>query len=219
MGMIPECFYLTAIDPGGTTGMSLMSITPDDYKLISTAAVPYKIRNGKVASSPLDTLKQWHAGHTDMPHIFLYEAFHIRPGQKAVDTTAFDVLSEVRRWMTTGLSPEHFAVLEVLARLRRHPVASNPQVLSAIEAEEEPIIKAYVGGESPYLETHSQEPAQAKRQVPDEVLRCLGLYCKSHGRDSRHVNDSLRHSVTWLARLPHIPMCERAWPQRATLPL
>lgn len=213
--MIPDSFYLNCMDPGGTTGMSLFRVTPETFDVVDTAAVAYKIGpDDRVLESPLATLRAWRGDYDDLPHILLYEAFHIRPGQQATDTTAFDVLSEVRRWMTEGQAPEALAVLDCLDRLRNR-LKGNAEALLVIAGEEWQVTASLGPGRTPYVEEHSQQPVQAKRLAPDAVLRKLGLYCKAHGKDSRHVNDSLRHGVAWLARLPHVPLCKKAWPPAA----
>jgi hypothetical protein len=77
------------MDPGYTTGLSLIDVTENGLQLLATAAVRYAPAQH---SNPVDQIMRWGKEHYRRPHILLYENFHIRPGQKSVDPTALKVI-------------------------------------------------------------------------------------------------------------------------------
>lgn len=162
--MADETFHLTSMDPGATTGLTLMTITPDTFTVEHQLAEPYDPDNG---FSPVNVLRAWRAAHPTWPHTFVYEDFHIRPGRRIPNTTALTVIDSVNRWINT---------------------------------------------EHPYTHVIKQQPAMAKRLATDTVLTRLDL--RAYGRHAAHINDSFRHSVTYLATRQYKPLCIAAWPPR-----
>lgn len=84
------------MDPGRDTGLSLLRITPDSYRMIEHQVVTYAPES---FSSPLTVLKEWTERYPQHPHILVYENFHVRPGKKSVDTTAINVIGGVEHWL------------------------------------------------------------------------------------------------------------------------
>lgn len=83
-------FFLTAMDPGGDTGLALLHVRPDDFALVAHATVPYAPPE---QPPPTVTLRAWRGAHPG-PHVLVYEDFHVRNSAAAagVDTTALKVL-------------------------------------------------------------------------------------------------------------------------------
>ena len=159
-------FYLNAMDPGGTTGLSLLLVTEETFTVEKQVSSGYRPDKGE---SPIRVLKNWRRSYDDHPHVMVYENFHIRPGRASTDITAFGLIVAMEHW---------------------------------------------VMDDSPYAEVAPQEPAVAKRLVPDSILERIDL--KVYGPDARHINDSNRHAATYLASRSYMPLCLQAWPPGAT---
>lgn len=88
-------FYLSSVDPGGDTGLSLLLLRPDGFELIDSATVPYRPEE---EPPPTQTLRRWHLDHPG-PHRLLYENFHLRNTSSAAgtDPTALEVIGGIRQ--------------------------------------------------------------------------------------------------------------------------
>lgn len=107
--MIPQEFFLHAVDPGGTTGLALLHVSPSAFTAVDQSADLYDPEHQK---TPLITLKKWRAAYDTCPHVLVYENFHVRPGQKAVDTTALRVLGGLEEWLMHETGAYHQAVAQ-----------------------------------------------------------------------------------------------------------
>lgn len=188
-----DSFYLNAMDPGGTTGLTLLKITPWNYTVERQAAVPYEPLEG---ASPIRTLESWRDAFDDGPHVMTYEDFHIRPG-KYPDPAALKVIGALEEWASVTHYPA-WAEYRLPGRVRAARRASVTEMPS----------------KAPYRRIVTQEPVQAKREetVNDAVLSRLDL--KAYGPMSQHINDAFRHAVSWLSTWGYLPVCQKAWPRR-----
>lgn len=86
-------YFLTCMDPGGETGLSLFQVRPEAFELLDYATVLYEPRRGTI---PTTKLREWRLGHPGVHH-FLYEDFHMRNTQEAAatDDTALKVIGAV----------------------------------------------------------------------------------------------------------------------------
>jgi len=89
-------FYLNAMDPGGTTGLSLLLIAEDTFTVEKQTTVGYR---PAVKESPVRVLQQWRAQYNDHPHVMVYENFHIRPGRQSTDITAYGLITALEHWV------------------------------------------------------------------------------------------------------------------------
>lgn len=89
-------FYLSAMDPGGTTGLSLLRISEKNFTVESQKAVKYDPRTGE---SPIKTLREWRRRFLAHPHIHVYENFHLRPGRQSTDITAYGLIVALEHWI------------------------------------------------------------------------------------------------------------------------
>jgi hypothetical protein len=90
-------YFLNAMDPGGSTGLSLFHVKPDGFRLLEYVTVPWDPRSGL---NPTTTLVQWRLEYPGIHHL-LYEDFHIRNTENAAatDPTAFLVIGAVEQVM------------------------------------------------------------------------------------------------------------------------
>src|SRR5690606_41718944 len=98
----PEGYFLNCVDPGGDTGMSLLHIRPDSFRLLECATVRWRPRHGE---NPVATLIQWReedpGGH---PH--LHPAFLLRNTNEAASTdTTPPLLIGVSEQVVIGRRP------------------------------------------------------------------------------------------------------------------
>lgn len=84
-----QSLYVSAMDPGETTGLALLLLKPGDFLVLETCAVPYRPDRG---ITPLNTLWEWPKRWGDLDHVLIYENFHRRTGVPQVNTTALRVL-------------------------------------------------------------------------------------------------------------------------------
>lgn len=205
-----DSFYVDGMDPGGTTGLVLLRITPDAYHVTETAAVRYQPDEG---DSPVLTLKRWRTQYNDLPHVMVYEDFHVRPGQRHTpDTTALSIIGALRGWAHgTSRSADLVQALTLLNSIRRSTYLSVyaqvfDQAMELLDGIEIP------GGarSEPYDKVVSQEPVTGKSVVTDEVLKRLGV--RVGGPYGVHINDAMRHAMTWLAMQGHPVVCTTGWP-------
>lgn len=103
-----EPFFLTAMDPGLDTGLSLFKIETDSYRMLNHAVVRYDTDD---RSSPLSVIKEWRKGHSSVPHRFLYENFVVRPSRRVPETTALRVIGAVETWFTFDLDDPYDQVI------------------------------------------------------------------------------------------------------------
>lgn len=104
MERVNESFYLNAMDPGGTTGLALFHITPEEFTLVETAAESYHhITRG----GPVGVLESWRGSYNSDPHVLVYENFRARTVRHTVDTTALNVIGELTAWMSTDGAMSH----------------------------------------------------------------------------------------------------------------
>lgn len=97
------------MDPGLDTGLSLLHITPDQYRVIDHQVVTYA---PDISSSPVMVLKSWKESHSELPHVLVYENFHVRPGKVIPDTTALKVIGGVEHWIMTDHPYQEVVVRE-----------------------------------------------------------------------------------------------------------
>lgn len=92
-----EDYFLTCMDPGGDTGLSLFHVRPDSFEMLEYATVPYAPRNGQL---PTTTLIEWRLDHPGA-HRFVYEGFHLRNTKDAAakDLTALSVIGGVEQML------------------------------------------------------------------------------------------------------------------------
>lgn len=93
---VDRTFLLHAMDPGRTTGLALMEISPIRYSLLTHTTTRHDPESG---ASAQHQLREWRERHPDMDHVFVYESFHVRPGILGVDTTAIEVISDTLAWV------------------------------------------------------------------------------------------------------------------------
>jgi hypothetical protein len=93
----PAGYFLNCMDPGGDTGLSLLHIKPDSFRLLECATVPWDPRKGL---NPTATLVNWRLEYPGVHH-FVYEGFHIRNTESAAatDPTALLVIGAVEQVM------------------------------------------------------------------------------------------------------------------------
>lgn len=86
-------FFLTAMDPGGSTGMALLGIRKESFKLLEWRTVGYDPQGGGM---PTTILIDWRLDRPGL-HYLLYEDFHVRNTSQAAatDTTALKVIGAV----------------------------------------------------------------------------------------------------------------------------
>lgn len=205
-----DSFYIDGMDPGGTTGLVLLRITPDDYHVMETAAVRYQPEEG---DSPVLTLKQWRTWYDDLPHVMVYEDFHVRPGQRHVpDTTALNVIGDLSGW-AHGASRSGDLTKAIMLLHRIHSSIHQGAYGRIFDEAMELLNGLDVpgdGGEKPFVKVASQEPVTGKTVVTDDVLKRLGV--RVTGKYGVHINDAMRHVMTWLALQGHPVVCTTGWP-------
>lgn len=96
MHSISPPFYLSSMDPGGITGLSLLKISKETFTVESQKAIKYE---PSVKSSPIRTLQEWRKCFPAHPHIHVYESFHIRPGRQSTDITAYGLIVALEHWV------------------------------------------------------------------------------------------------------------------------
>lgn len=84
-----QSLYVSAMDPGETTGLVLLLLKPDHFRVLETCAIPY-LPDRRV--TPLDTLWGWTRQLRDLKHVLVYENFRRRTGTPQANTTALRVL-------------------------------------------------------------------------------------------------------------------------------
>lgn len=199
-------FYLTAMDPGGTTGLALHKVNDDCMALVDSAAIPYR----KGQPGPVEKMKEWVEKNPGYRHILVYEDFHVRPVRGPVDTTAINVITELKSWISAGEQNAELADIHgLLQGLRQFVQVGGKAVYNALLERVESLYDPNATG--PYDMVLRQEPVEAKRMVPDEVLKRAGMWAS--GPDAQHIRDAHRHAATFLAKQKYMPLCRKAWPQ------
>ena len=94
--LFSHSFLLTGQDPGKNTGLSLFRATSDTLEWLDSDVVGFEPKKG---ITPLNTMKKWRLKYPYVPHVFVYENFHIRPGVVVPDTTAIEVIEASRSWI------------------------------------------------------------------------------------------------------------------------
>jgi hypothetical protein len=199
-------FYLTAMDPGGTTGLSMNWVSEESFTMVESAAVPYR----KGMPGPIEKMKEWVGKYPAAPHVLVYEDFHVRPVRGPVDTTAINVITELKGWLGSSQDSRELAQMHgLLAGLRQFVRPAGLEtyqrivdVLSTMQAPD---------ASGPFRLVVRQEPVEAKRMVTDEVLKRAGMWV--HGTPAQHIRDAQRHAATWLAKQRYMPLCKIAWPR------
>jgi hypothetical protein len=92
-------YFLNAMDPGGDTGMILLSVQPERFELIEAATVEFRPDKGV---HPVDTLVRWQREHPG-DHRLVYESFHVtnQAGAAGIDLTALKVLEGLQEALKT----------------------------------------------------------------------------------------------------------------------
>lgn len=116
-----EPFYLSAMDPGGTTGLSLLRVSEKTFTVESQRAIKY---DPPTKESPLRVLREWRKNFLAHPHIHVYENFHLRPGRQSTDITAYGLIVALEHWIMDE------APYEVVAP--QEPVAAKSLISDAI---------------------------------------------------------------------------------------
>ncbi|MER6605802.1 hypothetical protein ABT282_07765 [Streptomyces sp. NPDC000927] len=191
--MMREPFYLTAVDPGGITGIITMRIEKDDFTVERQLADPYDPLNGR---TPARTLQKWSRDFSGLPQVLVYEDFHLRPQGFLPDPIALNVIGGLETWLAG-----------VLQGSRRIPCVANRSKASLSRL-------ADLGGGTgcPYVKIVPREPVQGKNMATDMVLDRLGLL--AYGPLVKDINDAFRHAVSWLTERKYRPVCDQAWPKR-----
>ena len=127
-------YFLSSVDPGGDTGLSLLRIGPQDFELLGHATVLYMPR---VSPPPTQTLIGWRLGYPGT-HRLLYEDFHLRNTDDAAgtDTTALKVIGGIDQMLfdrngyeqviaQEPVQGKHLVTDEVLERLGLHFAHKN----------------------------------------------------------------------------------------------
>lgn len=89
-------YFLSNMDPGGDTGMSLLHIRPKEFELIDWATVPYNPIMQDPSAMPTMKLVEWTTRYPGR-HRLLYENFHLRNNDAQKDTTALRVIGSVEQ--------------------------------------------------------------------------------------------------------------------------
>jgi hypothetical protein len=200
-------FYLNCMDPGGTTGLGLLRVTEETYISVDQEVVAYL----KGDTSAVSILKGWREKYDDLPHVLIYENFHVRPIRAVPDTTALRVIGDLEAWLSPT-DPNTAKAIRLLRGIVGMAQAGPPRdILDEAISLLEVSAQASGTGESPYALVVAQEPVQAKNLVTDDVLKLLGL--KAQGPYSVHINDAHRHAAAWLALKRYLPVCHTGWPQ------
>lgn len=185
MTTVDEAFYLTTVDPGGTTGMALWQVTPSSFSVLATSAVTWQPER---QITPLSTLKTWGENHTDLPHVLLYEGFRLRP-QKDPELVSLEVIGAIRYWLSTETR-----LPTRPSRLTLHRLGNTSPAFG------------------PYCTVLEKEPVEGKHLTTDDALDRLGLI--TTGADRNHIHDAHRHAASWLADLSYLPVCRGGWAKR-----
>lgn len=184
MSACDEPFYLTTVDPGGTTGMALWHITPDVYTVCETAAIAWKPLYGL---SPIPTLSEWGKRYADLPHLLLYEGFRMRPGVHP-DLSSPEVIGAIKHWL---------AYCEQRPPHRPGRYTRFGQTLHS----------------SPYCLLIEKEPVEAKHLATDQILDRLGLLISGMDRNHIHDAHRHAVSWLADPGRAYLPVCRLAWPQ------
>lgn len=126
----PEGYFLTCVDPGGDTGLSLFHIKPDNFRLLEYATVRWRPRHGE---NPVAVMVEWRLTYPGVHHL-LFEAFHLRNTEEAAstDTTPLLVIGAMEQMLFDRGSPyeavfeqepvkgKHMATNEKLEMLNLH---------------------------------------------------------------------------------------------------
>jgi hypothetical protein len=194
------------MDPGGTTGLSMNWVSENTFAMVEKAAVPY--RQGQ--PGPVDIMKEWVDKHPHDPHVLVYEDFHVRPVRGPVDTTAINVITELKGWLGSAEGSKSLAEIHgLLEGLKQFVRVGGLDVYGDVMERLEQLYD--VDLTSPYRQVIRQEPVEAKRMVPDDVLKRAGMWVS--GPDAQHIRDAQRHAATWLAKQRYMPLCTMAWPR------
>lgn len=123
-------YFLSSMDPGGETGLSLMHIRPKEFELVDWATVPYNPALENPSAMPSMKLIEWTLNYPGR-HQFLYENFHLRNNDADKDTTALRVIGSVEQVIyerapyesvhaQEPVEAKHMATDEVLEALGLH---------------------------------------------------------------------------------------------------
>lgn len=123
-------YFLSSMDPGGDTGLSLMHIRPKEFELIDWATIPYNPTLESPGAMPSAKLIEWVQAYPGR-HRFLYENFHLRNNDADKDTTALRVIGSVEQVIyerkpyesvhaQEPVEAKHMATDEVLEALGLH---------------------------------------------------------------------------------------------------
>lgn len=124
---LPDTFLITSVDPGRTTGLSLLQVTPITVTVVTQCAEEYIPELG---TTPVNTIMGWAERYYGTPHVFLYEPFHVRPGKKSVDPVGLEIIGAVKdRLLTHNLRPYASIVAQEPVHAKR---ASRPLVTDAV---------------------------------------------------------------------------------------
>jgi hypothetical protein len=90
-------YFLHAVDPGGDSGLSLLHVQPEEFKLLDYSTIPYEAPK---EAPPTQQLIEWTLDYPGK-HILVYEDFHIRntPEAASTDTTALRVIGGIEQML------------------------------------------------------------------------------------------------------------------------
>lgn len=118
-------------------------------------------------------------------------------------TGGVDILNQLREWKTaSGDMPAIFLYENFHVRTSKKSV--NTTAIDVIGC-----VMSWIHDKHPYDKIVSYEPNQAKTNVQDKVLERLGI--KESGGITRHSNDGLRHTVSWLLSQRYVPVAVDAF--------
>lgn len=93
-----EGYFLSSVDPGGDSGMSLLFVHPEGFALLDWATVPYNPALREESAMPTAKLIEWTLLCPGR-HELLYEDFHLRNNSAEKDTTALRVIGSIEQMM------------------------------------------------------------------------------------------------------------------------
>jgi len=175
-----------ALDPGGTTGWSTISVVPEvlqvDNALILDNIIDHQ--HGQVDCGS-------HRGNLDStlhPGISTHGEF----------SGVYDIAKFIRAWPSAAVLIENFT----LRQLRMDPDLLSPVRVTAAIGQ-----KIWETGR----DYHVQSPSDAKNVCTDDRLKDWGLYDSADGM--RHARDADRHAILFLRRCKsNEKLRAAAWP-------
>lgn len=187
---LPETATIIALDPGGTTGWSMMNFHPE--ALVPEAKVGF-----------LENMEEWKHGEIDCGSTRGNLGTSRRPGvsTSGENSGAHEIGRFLRAWPGAAVVIEDFD-LRIFNRDR--------DLLSPIRITDKVTYELWFQGREPFFQAPSRKP-----EASDERLKHWGLYQREGGQG--HARDADRHAIIF-ARRCAVPgrqgreLREAAWP-------